>query len=191
MTVYSLFSHTGVPTITGTPSGPQSLGTEFSLSSPAALTGIWFFTPSGATDLPGTTAIYKVGDQAQVAGTLASSPSWSGAAGSQAWVKCSYDGSVTLAAATNYRVAVFASASAAWAWDEGYWSSGAGLGGITSGIISAPDNAHASDSGAQIGNHTGVSLVYPGSNADAGTNVWIDVEVTVSASGLLLTTMLP
>ena len=178
-----MFSHTGVPTIDGTPSGNQSLGTEFSLSIPAALTGFWFFTPTGTANLPGTIAIYKVTGQSQVAGTLVSSPTWSGAAGSQAWVKHTYSSPVTLAAGTNYRLSVFCSSSTAWAWLSTYWSSGAGSGGLVSGIISAPGTATASDSGAQVGNHTGASLVYPGSNASTGANVWMDVEVTVASGG--------
>jgi hypothetical protein len=186
---YSLFSHAGTPAISGTPSG-STLGTEFSLSAPAALTGIWYFTPTGATGLPGNCVIYKVSDKSQVAGTLVNSPTWSGAAGANQWVKCSYDGSVILAAATNYRVAVFAGASAAWAYQGGYWASpGPGQNGITSGIITAPNAATASDGGAQGSVSTAGSLAYPNNAADSPSNFWIDVEVTVGSA--LLAALLP
>jgi len=178
-----MFSHVGVPSIDGTPSGNQSLGTEFSLSAAAALTGIWFFTPTGATHLPGNIAIYTVTGKSQVAGTLVNAPSWSGSAGSQSWVKHTYDGSVTLAAGTNYRLAIFCSNTTAWAWNTTYWSSGAGSGGLVSGIISAPGSATAGDGGAQVGNATGASLAYPGSTASTGANVWMDIEVTVASGG--------
>jgi Domain of unknown function (DUF4082) len=181
--VYSLFTHTGTPAISGTPSGNVTLGTEFSLSKAAALTGIWFYSPSGATHLPGNCAIYKVAGQAQVAGTLVNNPTWSGAAAS-GWVKCSYAGTVTLAAATNYRVCVFCSSQTAWAYQGSYWTGGGpGAGGRTSGIITAPPAATAADSGAQVGISSTASLAYPASAADAPSNAWIDVEVTIGGAG--------
>ena len=160
MTVYSIwdqaaesFAETG---FTGT------LATNFSLTSSTPLTGIWVYSPSGATPLPAACAIYDVNSMTAVAGTLDNSPSWSGAAGS-GWVKRSYNGSVTLTASTSYAVAVFYDSANVAYLDFSSWP-------VTSGIISA--------SGAS--SDTGGSIAYPETPAGDFT-YWVDVEITTVA----------
>jgi len=159
-----------------------TMGMQFTLSQPAALTGIWFNSATGAGALPAACCIYQVtgaGTGSQVTGTVNTSPSWSAAAGS-GWVKVTYDGSVTLSASTNYKVCVFYGGGANWySITANYWSSGPGSGGITSGIITAPNNAVA-DQGQDTFHNPSAVLVYPDTSFNA-SNYWVDVEVTVAA----------
>jgi Domain of unknown function (DUF4082) len=182
VTVYSLFGQ-AAPAVSGTPSGNITLGLQFSLSTAASLTGIWFYSASGA-GLPGACCVYTTGGGAQVAGTVNSSPSWSGVGGS-GWVKCSYDGSVTLAASTNYTLAIFDSSSSVWAYQSNYWTTGGpGASGLVSGIITAPNTSTATHGQCPSGN--GSSLTFPNSNENAPSGYWIDVELTITggASGI-------
>ena len=181
MTVYTLFGQPATPaTLTPDPAA-YTLGMEFSLSENAALTGIWFYSAPSAALLPQACAIYAVSGQSIAAENT--SPSWSGAAGS-GWVKCTFDGSVTLTAGTNYKVCVQCLADTGdgdwYSSTAHYWDTGAGSAGITNGPLTAPDNA-----GADVGQDSysnEEALVYPDSSFNAG-NYWIDVEVTVSGGG--------
>lgn len=185
MTVYSLFGQTGGASI-ATDTAPYTMGMMFSLSQSAALTGIWWNSPSGAGQLPAECLIETVtgnGNGAIVSGTDNTSPSWSGAAGS-GWVKCTYNGSVTLLASTNYKVCVRTTGgSNFYGATLNYWSSGAGGSGLTSGIITAPNNATAQANdggGAGYGQDTftnSSSLAYPAVAVNAA-NYWVDVELT-------------
>ena len=157
-----------------------TLGTEFSLSQQCTLTNIWFYSPSGVSQLPTECGIWNVGTQTLVAGTDNSSPSWTGAAGS-GWVACSDGSSVTLAAGTNYKVAVVngAGSPGVWSAETGpdYWASpGPAASGITNGPLTAPDNAAATSPG-QSSYNVGAPFTYPGTNSGP-YNYWVDVEVT-------------
>jgi hypothetical protein len=176
-------------TLFGQPSSPASLasddealtlGLQFTLSEDSPLTGIWFYSAPGAGHLPESCAIYDVGSQTVVTGTQNSSPSWSGAAGS-GWVKVTYDGSVTLAAGTPYKAVVYGGFFSGQNWYSAtnhYWDSGAGASGLTSGAITAPNNAGAD--GGQDSFDTSGSQHYPASSFNA-TNYWVDVEVGSNA----------
>jgi hypothetical protein len=158
------------------------MGMQFTLSQAAGLTGIWWFSPSAAAALPDGCVIYQItgtGTGTQVPGTLNSSPSWSGAAGS-GWVKCAYPGTATLSAGTNYRVAVHLPFGGnKYSAASNYWSSGAGSGGLTSGIITAPAAA-AADGGNQDAYVVGTPIAYP-TTSTSSANYWVDVEVTATS----------
>lgn len=192
MTAYTVFGQPPSPASLTSDLTDYCMGMQFTLSQDASLTGIWFYSPPSAGAAPGQCGVYQVTGPGT--GTLAvsqTSPAWSGIAGS-GWIKATFDGSTTLTASTSYKVAV--------AWDYGvnhygatahYWDSGPGSGGITSGPITAVNNA-AADGGQDsftAGNNG--SLVYPATSFNA-TNYWVDVEVTIagpaSEQGLLLAT---
>ena len=122
-----------------TPTNNWTLGTEFNLSQACMLDNIWFYSPSGTSQLPTECGIWNVADHTIVADTHNASPSWSGAAGS-GWISCSYSG-VTLPAG-DYKVSVFNGASNVVTWSatsSPYWSSpGFGANGITNGPLSQP-----------------------------------------------------
>ena len=79
---------------------------------------------------------------------------------------------VPLLAATAYRVAVYG-ATLGYSATGAYWSTGDGAAGITSGIITAPNDA---SSGGQDRFHSGSGMTYPNQAFNAG-NYWIDLAV--------------
>lgn len=181
MAVYTLFGQTGGGALVSDISD-YTFGMQFTLSQSASLTGIWFYSASGAASLPAACCIYTVTGAAQVVGTVNNSPTWSGAAAS-GWVKCTYNGSVTLNASTNYKVCVYdPGGSNQYSATAHYWDSGAGSGGLTSGIITAPNNAGADHGQDSFVNPSG-GLVYPNASFNAG-NYWVDVEVTTASAAL-------
>ncbi len=179
MTAYRLWPSTnGAGTATAYNGGP--IGMQFSLSSQQPLTGIWVWSPSGATQMPTTIGVYAVTGASLVPGSKVTSPSWSGAAGS-GWIMHAYNGSVLLAASTNYKIALFNSGSGTWySQTSAYWTTGAGASGITNGPITAPNNASASPG--QDSYAGGSAFGYPSITA-AGVHYWMDVQVGLTASG--------
>jgi hypothetical protein len=155
------------------------LGTEFSLSGSCALNNIWFYSPSGASQLPTQCAIWDVSTQTMVSGTLKTSPSWSGAAGS-GWVSASYSG-VTLPAG-DYKTSVWNGAGTPSGWNEytlDYFTTGAGGSGITTGPISVPDASSATSPGQSTYQTSSTTFLYPDQYvATEGQAYWVDVEVT-------------
>lgn len=188
MTTWTLFSQQATGASVANDGSSYTLGMQFSLSQAAALTGIWFYSPSSATVLPPGCCIFQEtspGSGTIVPGTSNTSPSWSGAAGS-GWVKCSYNGTVTLSSGVTYKVCVRKDTSPlVYSATGAYWSSGPGGSGLANGIITAPNNS-GGDGGQDTFVQNVASLTYPASSFNAG-NYWIDVEVTTaSVSGLLL-----
>jgi hypothetical protein len=182
MTVYTLFGQPASPAALTSDTGDYTMGMQFTLSQAAPLTGIWFNSAAGAGALPAACCIYQItgtNTGSQVTGTVNNSPSWSGAAGS-GWVKCTYPGTTTLAASTNYRVCVFYGGGANWySTTANYWSSGPGSGGLASGIISAPAAASADGGNQDAFKNPSAALGYPTSSFNS-SNYWIDVEVTTA-----------
>jgi hypothetical protein len=178
MTVYSVFGQAAISPPLQTDTTQETLGMQFTLSQSATLTGIWFYSASGATGLPRECAIYQMtgaGTGSIVSGSDDSAPSWSGAAGS-GWVKDTYASGPVLAASTVYKVVVVKDAtSKVYSETDNYWSSGPGSGGLTSGIITAPNNA--GGDGGQDTFHVGSVITYPAVSF-ASANYWVDVEVT-------------
>src|SRR5262245_21616271 len=173
MTAFTVFGQPANPATLTSDDEALTIGMQFTLSQPCPLTAIWWWSPSGAADLPAATAIYAVSGGTVVTGTQNSSPSWSGIAGS-GWVKVTYDGSVTLAASTSYKVAIYHGFSAGhnyYGSTANYWSSGAGSGGLTSGPITAVNNA--GGDGGQDTFDTAGTQGYPNASFNA-TNYWVD-----------------
>lgn len=152
-----------------------TVGMQFSLSVNARLTGIWMFSPSGATLLPTQVGVFVVSTQGLAVANFG--PTWSGTAGS-GWVKCLFDGSFVLQSGIQYIVTMWsATANSCFAETTSFWSGGGpGSSGITNGILTAPSDA-ASDHGQMPTTSPQASLTYP-SGTVHGVNVWIDVEVT-------------
>lgn len=178
MTTYTLFNQTGTGGVLQTDHSAQTQGVQFSVSAAATLTAIWFYSPAAAGDLPSSIGLYQVTGTGT--GTLihSESASWSGAAGS-GWIRAPFSSPPSLTASTNYKAVQFHTAGSSNFYSEtdNYWSSGAGSGGITNGILSAPNNA-----GADIGQdsyNSGSSITYPASTFSSA-NYWIDPEVTPS-----------
>lgn len=157
-----------------------TLGVQFSVSQSCTLTGIWFFSGAAATSLPTACCLWNASTGTQIAGTLNSSPSWSGAAGS-GWVKCTYSGP-TLSTGINYVSSVFFNGGTLnWFYDvNGYWTSGAGSGGITSGVLSAPNSAGSVNGQAPFVSSSG-SIGFP-NTSNSGFDFGVDVEVTTSSN---------
>lgn len=184
MPVYTLFQQTGGDVIAAD-TAIYTLTMEFALSAPGALTGIWFYSASGAAVLPDACCIFQVTGQSQVPGTVNTTPSWSGAAGST-WVKCAYPGTTTLQFSTNYRVAVHLPGGAnAYSATHNYWTAGGpGQNGLTNGIISAPNSTN-SDVGQGAFFSGGSVLTYPNSQF-LTSNYWVDVEITTGSGPVVI-----
>jgi len=176
MTTYTVFQQAGGGTIADD-SSTYTLGMAFTLSQPATLTGIWFYSAAGANGLPVGCAVYLntgTGTGTIVAGSENDSPSWSAAAGS-GWVRCAYPGGPSLSASVQYKVVVLKDAtSQVYSATSHYWDSGPGSGGITNGILTAPNSG---DGGQDSYVSPSASLTYPASSFNAA-NYWIDVEVS-------------
>jgi hypothetical protein len=173
--VYTIFAQAAFGGTVAAGSGPATQANQFSLSQNAQLTGIWWYSPSGATNLPTQCGIYLVSGQTLIAANV--SPVWSGTAGS-GWVRCAFDGTITLFAGVSYKACVFApSITSYFSSTANYWISGSGANGIINGIITAPNNASASPGQGSLSTTAG-GLTYPGTTAGPGGNNWIDVEVT-------------
>ena len=174
--VYSTFSQPNLGLGTASDSANQfTLAMQFSLSQNAGLTGIWWYSPNNATIIPTQCGIFSVANQALIASNL--NPTWSGSAGA-GWIKCSFDGVFQLVAGNNYQVAIYTpNVQGFYAATANYWRSGGiGANGLTSGIITAPNN-NVADVGQDSFIASGGGLNYP-TDTFQSTNYWLDVEVT-------------
>lgn len=159
-----------------------TLGMEFSISRPCTLNNYWFYSPATVTQLPTECAVFRVSDQTVV--TTNASPAWSGVAGS-GWVSAPAGGVVTLAADT-YRIGILNAAGVPQIWNAavaGYWSTGFGANGLTSGPLTAPNNATAHIPG-QDSYHPSAVLTYPDTNVGP-FSYGLDIELTPAVSGLV------
>ena len=173
---FTLFGQQATGSSVSTDATAQTLGMQFKLSDNATLLSVWFYSAPGATALPTSCLLYQMtgaGAGSIVPGSQVSSPAWSGPAGS-GWVNVSYASGPALTAGTVYKVCVTKdTTSLVYSGTSHYWDTGAGQNGLTSGIITAPNNA-----GGDGGQDTFVAAVpgYPTGSFNA-TNYWIDVEV--------------
>ena len=180
-TLYSQVTPTSYET--GSNSSDTVVGVIFTLSEPASLTGIWFYSVSTAGDLPGKCGIFDMTTTSFVSGTENTSPSWSGAAGS-GWVKCSYNGSAVLQANHNYIAAVAGpdgTGLPVWLTYNSSYSFPE-----TTGIITAPVSVGTMYNGPYNSSPGNGTFDYP-SSTSSGYNWWVDVEVIPQSTGLLLT----
>lgn len=189
MTNLTLFSQGTTGSSVAFDTGPYTMGVQFSVSKAGCtLPAIWFYSPSGATVLPSTIALYAVSGTSLV---HSESASWSGAAGA-GWVRAAFATPPALTGSTSYKACVLQTAAADWySGTSHYWDSGAGSAGIANGVLSAPNNAGAD--GGQDSFTNSASLAYPSSSFNA-TNYWVDPEITVPAAsaglGWLTTAMM-
>lgn len=157
------------------------LGLKEQLSQACILENLWFFSPSGATQLPTQCCIWNDTTQTMVPGSLNTSPSWSGAAGS-GWVSCAY-GSLVLPAG-NYITSVWnqAASGTGTGWNlytSQYFGTGDGGNGITTGPITVP-NAASSTPGQCVYQTSTSTFLYPNQYVSTGTpgqSYWLEAEV--------------
>lgn len=173
MAVYTLFGQPASPATLQADANNYEMGVQFTVSIPATVTGIWFFSPPGAVSLPTEIDIYDV-----PAGGLGASAvaSWSGLAGS-GWVKAQFATAPVVLPGYTYKACILANSSSNfYGATSHYWDTGPGQNGISNGPLSAPNNAgadHGQDSFA-----TPVTVhAYPNQSFNAA-NYWIDVEIT-------------
>jgi hypothetical protein len=174
MTAYTLFGQTGGGHIDSF-TDPLLNGVAFSVSAAVTLTGIWWYSASGAGQLPVACGVFDSGTHLVVTGTQDNSPTWSGAAGS-GWVRCGYDGSVTLSPSSSYVAAVWNGATGGQQW---YSISSGPVSPITSGPLSSPSDPSRWTESA--------SFSFP-DQTYGDNNIWADVEV--SAGGIRSSLML-
>jgi hypothetical protein len=168
VTSYTLFSRSDTPNHLDSATEILTNGIKFSVSSPANLTGYWFYSFSGAGQLPARVALFD-NTGTLVPGTDDTSPSWSGAAGS-GWVKYTFASPPALSTGIQYTAAVSNSPTSGNTWysiTAGSWS-----GGITNGPLSCPDQADTFND---------FSWGFP-SGAFGNFNIWLDVEVTTGGA---------
>lgn len=159
-----------------------TLGLEMALSQSCTLNDLWFYSPAGVTQLPTACGVFNTPAGTLVAGSVNSSPSWSGAAGS-GWVSVSY-GALTLPAGS-YRPAVVNGAGTPAIWNAqaaNVWAApGFGANGLGPfGPVRVPSNATAHTPG-QASFNAGAALTYPGTNVGP-YNYGIDMQVTPLAA---------
>lgn len=177
MTVYTLFGQPASPAALVSDSNAYTMGVQFSDSNTGdTLTGIWFFSAAGAASLPDTIALYAVSGTSLV---HSESASWSGAAGS-GWVRAPFATPPALTSGASYKGAAgIASPAGNWySATSHYWDTGAGAGGVTSGPLTAPNDAGSSP-GQDSFHALGIDPAYPDASFNA-TNYWVDVEVTTA-----------
>lgn len=147
-----------------------TVATEIRLDRACVLERIWYYSPAGTAQLATAARVWQVtGPDTGTQVAAATSPSWSGAAGS-GWVSCT-PGGITLPAGT-YKVSVYNGAATPDGWsakdaNTNYWATGAGSGGITWGPLTAP--ALASASTAYVFDGAGGGNTPPFSNAGGTT----------------------
>lgn len=177
------------------------IATEFRLSQPCALNKIWYYSPSGTTQLATSCRIWSIqGANAGTSIVTNTSPSWSGAAAS-GWVSCFFSGVILPAGA--YKVSVYNDAGSPDGWgakdaSTNYWATGDGANGITWGPLSAPGLSIASPA-YEFGGTGGSTPPFSSGTTEPGQstfvngtgdnypylyvdglaqNYWLDVEVT-------------
>ena len=117
------------------------LSTEMAFVTTVKLKKIWWYSPTGVTQLPTSVDIWKIPGGANV---FTAVPTWSGAAGS-GWVSTTISGSLP---AGKYYVSVYNGAATPASFSSrtsGYFAPlGFGQNGMLTGPISAPNTANAS-----------------------------------------------
>ena len=181
-----------------------TIGLEFVLSQPCALSKIWHYSPPSATVLPTRCAIWDVTSQAVVPGTDNQSPAWkkqadgSAATAGSGWIWCDYSTSgVTLNAGQHYKAAVFTSDNTdPWFLAmTGWWGATPGpfASGVTGGPLRVVGNAESTQG--QDSWNQGITWTYPatGNISSGGTESpefdGLDVEVTAGANVLFNATL--
>lgn len=155
---YRLWPNRGIGGANAVTSGDSAvgyvIGTEVHLSGQCTVNNIWYFSPSGTTQLATRASVWTItGADAGSEVVAVTSPSWHAPGGGAAtagegWCYAPVPGGPALAAG-HYKVAVFNGAGSPVSWSvtddtSGYWLSAEGSAGITSGPVSAPSVAASS-----------------------------------------------
>ena len=176
MGTFTLFQQ-GITAALTADTAAYTMGVQFSVSGPGTLAATWFYSASGAVNLPDHITLFRVSDGFQLARQAAA---WSGAVGS-GWVRAAWPAPPVLAAGVAYKACIESTGGANfYSSIAHYWDSGAGQNGISNGPLSAPNNA-----GGDHGQDTffaGTPPNYPTSSFNA-TNYMIDPEVNVVLGG--------
>ncbi len=177
MATYTLFGQEATGSSLVSDTNNYTFGVQFSVGQSSTLEAIWFYSASGAVDLPSKIALFLVSDGSTVHSENAS---WGGTAGT-GWVRAAFSSPPSPSASTSYKGAVLYNGSNNWySATSHYWdTTGPGAGGISNGPLSAPNNA--GGDGGQDTFNIGASLTYPPSSFNA-TNYWVDVEVTATVA---------
>jgi hypothetical protein len=183
MTDYSIWPATNGPAADGNDPSDISRGVIFRLSAPGWLKKIRFYRGTLDVTNPTTGAaegrVYTVAGEAPVAGTdVEFTLSGTG------WQDADVVPAVPLAANTTYKAAVL---TGDYTPTGGYFSTGPGVGGIVSGIITAPDAAGVPSGIGSIQQGSfkqpTVGLEYPTQYFNGG-NYWVDVVIADEDPGL-------
>jgi hypothetical protein len=172
--VFTLFGQPATPATLVADATAYDMGVAVTVSRTVQVNAIWFYSAPGAAVLPQTIALWRVTGPGT--GTLITSQAaaWSGAAGS-GWVRAAFTSPPAMTTGNQYKPAILQTTVANfYSATAHYWDTGAGAGGITSGPLTAPNNA-----GADVGQdsfHVTALLSYPDTAFNA-TNYWVDVEV--------------
>lgn len=169
VTVYRLWPSTNGPALDAADYSSYTMCMQFSLSSAASLTAVYWWRATAVSPAPTLCGVYDV-----LTSTLvATAESFANPGIATGWIRQQLATPVALTAGTNYKIAVFGN-PIGYSGTSAYWSSGDGAAGITTGIITAPNNGTAS--GGQDSFNTSTSMAYPNSNFGAA-NYWVDLEV--------------
>ena len=180
MALYTLFGQPVNPATLTADAANYVMAVQFKVTltatQTAVLKAIWFNSPAGAGVLPGTIDLWQVSGASLVTSQAAT---WSGAAGS-GQVRAAFSTPPALTSGAAYKGGIFKNDGAVntfYGSTANYWSSGPGSGGITSGPLSAPNNA-GGDGGQATFDASNLNA-YPATSFNA-TNYWVDVEVEVT-----------
>lgn len=176
MTKYRLWPSTSGPSSVAADTDNYTLGVEFYVTEPANATAVFLWRPASSPETTFTVAIYRI--DGPTTGTLLGSVAGNVApANANAWVRVALTTPIALTAMQSYRAAVFSTTDNFYSATGGYWNTGPGGAGLSSGILNAP-NASVAANGAQGSFTSSASLVFPQSGFNA-TNYWIDPEIEV------------
>lgn len=175
MTDYRVWPATNGPNAdAGDPASPINLGLIFQVSSTCWAKAIHFYRGALSVNGPVKGRIFLVNTQAVVSGTAVDF-----VLSGTGWQTANLVSPVQLTANTSYKVAIHSDDN--YSGTGGYWATGAGVGGITNGPLTAPDAG-----GAPLGlgpiqqgsfRVTSDPDLYPNSYFNGG-NYWVDVTVT-------------
>jgi hypothetical protein len=188
------------------------VATEIHLSEACTVNNIWYYSPSGTSQLATRASVYSItGADSGSEVVSITSPTWLAPGGGaftagNGWCYTSAGGASL--SAGSYKVAVYNSAGSPDGWSgkdasSSYWATGEGTGGITNGPLYAPQLSSASTAYKYVSTSPGSTPPYTGTGTEAGQctfamtgpqypylyvdglaqNYWLDLEVTPAASG--------
>lgn len=178
---------TNIATAVTADTGAYTLGTVFEALENGTLTGVWFWSGSGAIALPTRVGLWSTTTSTSIL-LDAENANWSGPVGS-GWIRTALSNPQPLTAGTYYAVGVFYGGGSNWYTGSSHWwdtNTNAGYVGIPFGPAIAPDssvanaNTHAAGQSAFVSGGTDVQ--FPTSSFNAG-NYWIDPEITIATPG--------